>query len=170
MSLLELFRQELTFDEAIRKSGELSDLVKQTYSPDLVVAIAGGGILPAKEISKMMHVDYAQLTIRRNFDLRRTYDSVPGALKPFVELYQCYLLMTTQPSLIEEGDFICNGMNVLIVDDAVYTGKTLQIATDNLRQRGARQIKSAAINYVDGILPDYFIMKGRIKFPWSKRL
>ena len=135
MSLLELFRQELTFDEAIRKSGELADLVKQTYSPDLVVAIAAAGVLPANEISKMMDSDYAQLTIRRNIDLRRAYDSVPGVLKTFVKLYQGYLFMTTDPSLIEEGDFVCEGMDVLIVDDTVHTGKTLQIATDNLRQR-----------------------------------
>jgi len=168
MSLLKLFRQELTLDEAIRRSGELADLVRETYSPDLIIGIAAGGVLPANEISKVLNVDYGQLTIRRDIDLHETYSSVPKALLPFVKLYQGYLFMTTNPTLIERGDFICGNMNVLLVDDTIHTGKTLQIAIDNLRQRGARQIKTAAINYVDGVCPDYFMIKGRIKFPWSK--
>jgi len=168
MSLLKLFKQELTFDEAIKKSRELADLVKQTYSPDLVVAIAAGGVLPANEISKTLNVNYSQLTIRRNIDLHETYQSVPRALLPFIKLYHGYLFITIPPTLIEEGDFICDGMDVLLVDDMIHTGKTLQMAIDNLQQRGARQIKSAAISYVNGISPDYFIMNGRIKFPWSK--
>ncbi len=168
MSLLELFRYELTLDEAIRKSGELADLVEQTYSPNLIVAIATGGILPAHEISKRMNVDYAELVIRRDINIRQMYESVLIVLKPFVKLYQGYLFMITNPSLVDVGNFTCEGMNVLLIDDTVHTGKTLKIAIDNLKQRGAKQIKSAAINYVDGILPDYSIMKGRIKFPWSK--
>ena len=168
MSLLNLFRQELTFDETIKKSGELADLVRQNYSPDLIIGIAAGGVLPANEISKALNVDYGQLTIRRDIDLYETYASAPKALLPFVKLYQGYLFMTTNPTLIEEGDFICENRNILLVDDTIHTGKTLQIAMNNLRQRGAGQIKTAAINYVDGICPDYFAIRGRIKFPWSK--
>ena len=168
MSLLSLFRQELTFDEAIRKSGELADLVRETYSPDLIIGIAAGGVLPANEISKALNIDYGQLTIRRDIDLSRLYGFVPKFIKPVVTLYHMSLFMVMDPSIIEEGDFICDNTNILLVDDTIHTGKTLQIAIDNLRQRGAGQIKTAAINYVDGVCPDYYLIKGRIKFPWSK--
>lgn len=168
MKLVELFRQELSLDGAIQKSEELADLIKGDYSPDLVVAIATGGVLPAREISSRLNVNYAELVIRRNIDLRRLYRSVPKVLSPFVKLYQGYLFMTVNPSLIDAGDFTCDGMNVLIVDDTIHTGKTLDIAQDNLIGRGAKQIKSAAINYVNGHMPDYFVARGKVKFPWSK--
>jgi len=168
MSLLSLFRQELTFDEAIRKSGELADLVRETYSPDLIIGIAAGGVLTANEISKALNVDYGQLTIRRDIDLSNLYGFVPKFIKPVVTLYHMSLFIVTDPSIIEEGDFSCVGKDILLIDDTVHTGKTLKMATDNLRQRGARQIKSATINYMNGVAPDYFLMKRRIKFPWSK--
>lgn len=168
MAIVELFRKELTFNESVQKSRELADLVQQTYSPDLVVAIASGGILPAKEVSKRLERRYGEVVIRRDIDLREMYDSTPKILKPFVKLYQGYLFMSTQPTILQEGDFNCDGKNILLVDDMVHTGKTIQIAKENLLGRGAKQVKSAAINYVNGALPDYFLMKGRIKFPWSK--
>lgn len=168
MGLSELFRQELSLDLAIQKSRELADLVKQDYSPDLVVAIATGGVLPAHEISNRLGVDYAELVIRRKIDLREIYEKIPRALSPFVKLYQGYLFMTINPSLINEGDFICEGLNVLLVDDTIHTGKTVHIARDNLIKRGAKQIRSAAINYVEGHKPNYSVTRGRIKFPWSK--
>ena len=168
MSIVELFRKELTLEESIQKSRELADLVKQTYTPDFIVAIASGGILPAKEVSKRLERSYGEIVIRRDIDLRETYNSTPNILKPFVKLYQGYLFMSTQPTILQEGDFTCQGRKILLVDDMVHTGKTIQIAKDNLFERGAKEVKSAAINYVNGALPDYFLMKGRIKFPWSK--
>lgn len=97
MSLVSLFRKELTLNETINKSKELADLVKQTYSPDLIVGIATGGILPAYEISKALNIDYDQLTIKRNIDLSKIYESTPKFLKSFITLYHMPLFMITNP-------------------------------------------------------------------------
>lgn len=160
--------KELTFYESIKKSRELGDLVKQSYNPDLVVGITSGGILPTNEISKKTNISYSWLTARRDINLKKTYEAVPDTLKPFIRLYQGFLFITKKPSLIEEGNFDCKGKKILIVDDTIHTGKTLEIVTKNLEKRGAKQIKSAAINCINNNLADYFLTKGKIKFPWSK--
>lgn len=56
----------------------------------------------------------------------------------------------------------------MLVDDTVHTGKTLKIAKEQIIKKGAKQVKSVSINYVNKISSDYFLIKGGMKFPWSK--
>ncbi|MEK6888869.1 MAG: phosphoribosyltransferase family protein [Nanoarchaeota archaeon] len=168
MALSDLLREELTLEEALARSTILGGLVIRDYSPDLIVGIVSGGILPAREISRIGGIAYAQITIRRPSCSRETYASTPKLLKPLMKLFYECLWMATDPMLIEEGEFNCQGMNVLVVDDVVHTGKTMGLATENLLKRGAEKIRTASINHVNGKRADYSLRKGRIKFPWSK--
>ena len=63
--------------------------------------------------------------------------------------------------------------NILIIDDAIDTGRTIFVVLNNLkRQFPEANIKMAVIAWTieDSIVkPDYFIFKNDlIRFPWSK--
>ena len=73
----------------------------------------------------------------------------------------------TSPQLFSGIDIDLKDKKILIVDDAVHSGKTLDVAKKYLLKFKPDEIKTAALFYVDKYLPDYFIGKGEMKYPWS---
>lgn len=108
---------------------------------DMIVAIANGGIIPAAIINQRLNIGIQLLKINlRDQDQKPKYDS---------------------PKLVSPVDFDYKGKSILLVEDRIKTGATVQYAIELLH--GAREIKTFAVNgKADYALYD----ESCFKFPW----
>lgn len=109
---------------------------------DLIVAIANGGIIPAAIINQKLGVEFQVLKINlRNSHQQQIYDI---------------------PKLISPIDFDYKGKVILLVEDRVKTGATLNFAKSLLHQ--AKLIRTFAVNGT----ADYSLYNEHcFKFPWT---
>lgn len=119
------------------------------YVPDIIVAIARGGWVPARILSGMLHCEsVASMRVVRSRE-----HGVPRI---------------TQPVSCSVRD-----KRVLLVDDVADAGSSIAAAAAHLRRRGATEIKSAVLNYKQSskIKPDFFGERNAnewIIYPWEK--
>ena len=108
---------------------------------DMIVAIANGGIIPAAIINQRLNIDIQLLKINlRDPGQRPKYDT---------------------PKLIAPIGFDFRGKTILLVEDRIKTGATVQFAIDLLHE--ARQIKTFAVNGK----ADYSLFdEACFRFPW----
>jgi hypoxanthine phosphoribosyltransferase len=108
---------------------------------DMIVAIANGGIIPAALINQRLLVRIELLKLSfRNAEQKPIYES---------------------PRLMEELHFDIAGKTILLVEDRVKTGATLQYAVKLLA--GATVVKTFAVNGK----ADYSLFDETcFKFPW----
>ncbi|HOV84597.1 MAG TPA: phosphoribosyltransferase [Paludibacteraceae bacterium] len=108
---------------------------------DMIVAIANGGIIPAAILNQRLNIDIQLLKINfRNPDQKMKYD---------------------KPKLVSPIDFEYKGKKILLVEDRIKTGATVQFAIDLLHDAG--QIKTFAVNgKADYSLYD----EPCFRFPW----
>jgi len=108
---------------------------------DMIVAIANGGIIPAAILNQRLNIDIQLLKINfRNPDQKMKYD---------------------KPKLVSPIDFEYKGKKILLVEDRIKTGATVQFAIDLLHDAG--QIKTFAVNgKADYSLYDELCFR----FPW----
>lgn len=91
---------------------------------DLIVAIANGGIIPAAIINQHLNLDIQLLKINlRDAQQKPKYDA---------------------PLLLQPVDFEYKGKNILLIEDRVKTGATLNYAKSLLQ--GANLIRTLAVN------------------------
>jgi len=110
---------------------------------DQIVAIANGGIIPAAILAQKLELEVFLLKINlRDKQQRPLYD---------------------QPKLLAEIDFDCKDKRILLVEDRVKTGSTLNFAKQLLNESGAAKVKSFAVNgKADYSLYD----ENCFRFPW----
>lgn len=155
-------RENLTwqgFEDACRQIAQ--QIADSGWIPDLIVAIARGGMLPAGAIS------YA-LGVKAN-----------GAIN--VEFYTGVGKTMAEPEILEPYMDISSleGKRVLIVDDVADSGKTLKLIMDLISEKGlsmggdsAKVDARSATIYLKPtsiIKPDYVFKQTDkwINFPWS---
>jgi len=126
-----------SFEEVMHRFREIR--FHETF--DMIVAIANGGIIPAAIINQRLNIDIRLLKINlRDQDQKPKFDS---------------------PKLVSPIDFDYNDKTILLVEDRIKTGATVQFAIDLLH--GARQIKTFAVNgKADYALYD----ESCFRFPW----
>lgn len=108
---------------------------------DLIVAIANGGIVPAGIINQRLQKEVHLLKI----NLRDEYQH------PKYD----------QPRLLAPLDFDFKNKRILLVDDRIKTGSTIQLAKELMKE--ARFIKTFAVNGT----ADYALYdESCFKFPW----
>lgn len=127
-----------SFEEVMQRFREIEFHV--TF--DIIVAIANGGIIPAAIINQKLNTEIQLLKINlRDPSQKPKYDS---------------------PKLVSPIDFEYKDKTILLVEDRIKTGATVQFAIDLLH--GARQIKTFAVNgKADYSLYD----ESCFKFPWN---
>lgn len=127
-------------------------IVVDGFVPDVVVAIARGGLLPAGAIAYGLGVKNCGAINVEFYTGIGTVLDAPEILPP--ELDMTYL----------------DGKRVLLVDDVADSGRTLALAVGLLNDRGA-QVRSATIftKPTTIIQPDYAWKDTAlwIDFPWS---
>lgn len=126
-----------SFEEVMQRFREIQFL--ETF--DMIVAIANGGIIPAAIINQLLNTEIQLLKINLRDPLQKPkYDS---------------------PKLVSPVDFDYRNKTILLVEDRVKTGATVQFAIDLLQD--AKQIKTFAVNgKADYSLYD----ESCFKFPW----
>lgn len=110
---------------------------------DLIVAVANGGIVPAALLNQKLGLDLQLLKLNlRDSQQRQLYD---------------------KPRLLEQINFDVRGKTILLVEDRVKTGNTLNFAKNLLLEAGAKTIKTFAVNgKADYCLYDELCFR----FPW----
>lgn len=110
---------------------------------DLLVAIANGGIIPAAILNQKLDIEIQLLKLHlRDASQKQLYD---------------------RPRLLEEIRFEVAGRKILLVEDRVKTGTTLNYARSILEDAGAAKVKTFAVNgKADYCLFDELCFR----FPW----
>ncbi|MFT4219450.1 MAG: phosphoribosyltransferase [Microbacterium sp.] len=146
-------REILTWDgfgEAAREVARA--IIADGFVPDVVVAIARGGMLPAGAISYALGVKSCGALNVEFYTGVGTVLDAPVLLPPDLDL--AYLA----------------GRRVLLVDDVADSGRTLRLAVDLLAERGA-DVRSAVVytKPTTIVTPDYSFTETAlwIDFPWS---
>jgi len=146
-------RETLTWEGFGVATREISRaVVADGFAPEVVVAIARGGLLPAGAIAYGLAVKNCGAINVEFYTGIGTVLEAPEVLPP--ELDMTYL----------------EGRRVLLVDDVADSGRTLALAVQLLRDRGA-DVRSAVIytKPTTIVQPDYSHRDTAlwIDFPWS---
>jgi hypoxanthine phosphoribosyltransferase len=148
-------REVLTWDGFGAATRAISRaIVADGFAPDVVVAIARGGLLPARAIAYGLGAKNCGAINVEFYTGIGTVLDAPEVLPP--ELDMNYL----------------DGRRVLLVDDVADSGRTLELAVRLLREKGA-DVRSVTIytKPTTIIEPDYSFKSTDlwIDFPWSAR-
>lgn len=110
---------------------------------DMIVAIANGGIIPAAMVNQRLGKEIQLLKLSlRDASQRQMYDT---------------------PRLIEPITFDIKGKKVLLVEDRIKTGLTVNYAKKLLIEAGAADVKTFAVNGN----ADYCLYNETcFRFPW----
>lgn len=93
---------------------------------DLIVAVANGGIIPAAMLNQRLGLEIQLLKLHlRDASQKQMFD---------------------KPQLLEEIKFEVKGKTILLVEDRVKTGTTLNFAKQLLIEAGAKVVKTFAVN------------------------
>ncbi len=139
----------IKIDEAV---WTLKDEILKDFTPDMIVGVARGGLIPAVRLS---HIS--------NNILMRVVD---------VKFYKDVEKRREKPNIMVPLTDKIDNLNVLIVDDVADTGKTLMAIKEHLSNKNAKEIRIAVIakkshSIID---PDYYVFETDkwIIFPWEK--
>ena len=126
-----------SFEEVLQRFREIE--FKENF--DLIVAIANGGIIPAAIINQRLNIEFNLLKI----NLRDPFQ------KPKFD----------SPKLLEPIDFEFKNKKILLVEDRIKTGATVNLALNLLKD--AALIKTFAVNGE----ADYALYNETcFRFPW----
>ena len=126
-----------SFEEVLQRFREIE--FKENF--DIIVAIANGGVIPAAIINQRLNIELNLLKI----NLRDTFQ------KPKFDA----------PKLLEPINFDIKGKKILLVEDRIKTGATVNLALELLKE--AKTIKTLAVNgEADYSLYD----ESCFRFPW----
>ena len=125
--------------------------IKKKWKPDAVVGIAKGGVIPAVFISSAFRVDFfpIKLSSRQNEEIVRN-----------------------NPAWFVYPDKYVENKKVLLIDDIAVSGKTLKLASEEIKKKGSGEVRTAAlITHSDSFCPDFvgLTSDALIIFPWDKK-
>ena len=123
------------------------------YRPDVVVAVARGGLIPARILTDLLETP--QLAVIQ------------------VEFYVDIAQTRQEPLLKQALTASVDEKKVLLVDDISDTGKSLKLAKTYLQSQGASEIKTAALYLKPQSItkPDFYEKQTTswIIFPWDAK-
>lgn len=133
---------------------DLADRVrKDGFKPDAIVGVSRGGWAPARIMSDLLE-NPVLANVKAEFYCG--VDETKG--EPVI----------TQPVSISVKD-----KKLLVVDDVADSGKSLRLVRQHLKEKGATEVRIAAIYYKPWsvIIPDYYEKetKAWIIFPWERK-
>ncbi|MBZ0305606.1 MAG: phosphoribosyltransferase [Anaerolineae bacterium] len=128
-------------------------LAASAYQPDMILGILRGGMYPATQISHLLRVDAYVIRLTRRQHDRVIHDDPQWVIKP--------------PEEVKD-------QKILIVDEICSEGKTLQLAREEARRMGAKDIRCAVMyaHTWGQHLPDYIglISDELIMNPWDREI
>ena len=151
-------KEEISWDYYFKLMQKLTTMIS-VYSQekfDLVVGISRGGLIPALLMSQTWDVSL-DIIVTSSYNK----ENQQMQLKIGKPSYLCF------PDINKDS-------KILIVDDLVDSGKTMQAVVDLYRKKGFKNIKTAVLIYKRSseFDPDYFAAGADedtwIKFPYEK--
>jgi uncharacterized protein len=125
----------------------------QPYKPEILVAIARGGLIPARIIADLLEM--------------RTFESIQ------IEFYSGINQTRLEPTLRQTLTTNIVGKKVLLVDDIADKGESLKLAKAHLQQKGPSQIKTTTLYYKPQsiTIPDFYEKQTTnwVVFPWETK-
>jgi len=125
----------------------------QNYKPDIIIAIAKGGLIPARTLTDLLETqELGYIHIEFYKDINRTRQ---------------------EPTLKQNLTIQVLGKKTLLVDDIADTGRSLNLAKTYLQQQGACQIKTATLykKPQSSTTPDFYEKQTAswVVFPWDTK-
>jgi uncharacterized protein len=125
----------------------------QNYKPDLIIAIARGGVVPARILSDLLE------TPNLSFIQIEFYTNINQTLQ--------------EPTLKQTLTTNVTGKKILLIDDISDTGKSLKLAKTHLQHQGAIEIKTATLykKTQSVTTPDFYEKQTTnwVVFPWDTK-
>jgi len=147
----------VSWEEIVKWSRELASLIKKSgYKPDIVIAIARGGYVPARLLC-----DFLKVENLLSLQSQHWTEAAKVAEKALIKFkYKVDL----------------TGMKALIVDDIVDTGESLILAKDFVsREWGPDELKIATLQWISPVAkikPDYYVIEVKewvwFQYPWTR--
>jgi len=133
---------------------ELADRIREDgFDPDVVVGVSRGGWPPARVMSDLLEK--------------------PQLVNVATEFYLGVAETKGEPAITQPVSASVKGKKVLVVDDIADTGKSLKLIRTHLKERGATEIRVAAIYYKPWsiVVPDYYQKDTTswVIFPWERK-
>jgi hypoxanthine phosphoribosyltransferase len=123
----------------------------QNYKPDLIVAIARGGVVPARILSDLLEI--------------------PSLSFIQIEFYTNINQTLQEPTLKQTLTTNVTSKKILLIDDISDTGKSLKLAKTHLQHQGAIEIKTATLYKKPQSVttPDFYEKQTTdwVVFPWD---
>jgi hypoxanthine phosphoribosyltransferase len=161
-------RKKISMKEIEFYCENISANVLQSFDAEIVVAIENGGRTPGELIAAKMKLPLRYMTIRRSV-LKIRFDDTPSAIRWFKCFYNHYLFHSTNPSILVKLNSCVKGMRILVVDDAIHTGATIDLALEYLDSLGASEVRVAALSYVANRRAEFSALpRGNYSYPWSE--
>jgi len=123
----------------------------KTYSPEVLVGVSRGGLVPVRLLSDILNIKSV------------------GVMR--IEFYTSLGERMDFPKITQDVSLDLNGKRVLVVDDISDTGRSLQVAKDHLKRKGAKEVKFATLHFKPHSIfkPDFYIDETDkwIVYPWE---
>lgn len=182
----------MSLAESVHVCEALADEVRDDgYAMDAIVGIANGALLPTRVIADRLGLPCEFVRYRRQGStIKRRLGKVPGLRALVTWLYGFGAIARKLAPIIDSFNkldtdsaksntdltrFAGSG-RVLLVDDAIDSGQSIAIACEQLRKRGATEIRTVVITWSDkhdskancGVEPEYFLNRRVQHYPWSE--
>ncbi len=147
----------VSWDDIVEWSYGLSRIIEESgWMPDLVVAVARGGYVPARLLC-----DFLDINDLVSIQSQHWVEAARAAEKAILKF----------PYKIDASN-----MNVLIVDDIVDTGDTMLLARDFIEKEWKpKSLKLAALQWISPVAkfkPDYYYIEVKewiwFQYPWTR--
>lgn len=162
-------RKQISQHHVLVSCINLASNIQQKYDPNLVVAIDAGGSVPGELIAHHLRIPIEHFVIRRSICIARRYSLDPIPLRWIMSFYHHLLFQTTKPVLSVGSSIDVSGRKVVIIDDVMHTGATIDVAVSYLEQAHVSEIKIATLAFISVRKPDFFALpSGNYSFPWSR--
>lgn len=180
----------MTLSEAEALSVALAEAVLAAgIRPDKVIGVANGALMPATLVAEKLQLPVEMVRIRRKGSgLKRRLSKLPFLRDAVTTLYRLPLshqvlrFVMNRFNRLEESQQEApvsqpQGGTVLVVDDAIETGQTLQRIIENQQQQNpGAKVVNAVISWSIGfrekgqsaVAPDVYLSDRIHHYPWSQ--
>lgn len=142
-----------TWNHIVEETKTLANMIQKQIHPDIVLAIATGGWIPARLMKNFLPADYYSIGCK-------SYDD-GGNMMDTITVFQ-----TISPELV-------TGKTVLLLDDVCDSGRTLITTTELIKKNPDLVGLYTAVLHVKKkatITPDFFVRQFSdewIVYPWE---
>lgn len=138
-------------------------------NPEVVISIESGGLYIGKVVASKLKVPHYSFAVRRP---KRELPKYTQWLQLFFTLWEVWKFRKRSPVLVSglsvRAERELADKSIVLIDDAIDTGQTIEVAKAHLFSLGVSQIAVIVVGNVQGKQVDYSHLDGRYCYPWSR--